>query len=376
MTDADASASQPGFAPAPPKAPDKKARRNTLIQIGIAVAIIVVIFGFVLPQVIDYEQVWETIKSLEAWQLLALLAAGLFLYVPEGWLYKVLVPGLSLWKGIKAWVASTAVGSTIPAADLVTRYGMYRSWGSPPENSMLGILLSGVFDNIVKFSLPVIAVILLGIIGVGDIEVLVIVSIIAAAVLIVTIVIAVGVVRSEAFTIRLGKWVQQAVNWVLAKLKKDPIEGLADRVVGFRDAAVDLVRAVWWKALLASTFGKLWAFGILVMSMRFVGFSQQELPLGDIFIVWAIVLLVQSIPITPGGIGIVEVAYLALFTQILGQEHSNTIAAGVALFRLVQWALPIPLGWAATFHWRRKVQRGDLPDPFALPDQTGEEPAG
>ena len=169
MTDADASASQPSFAPTPPKAPDKKARRNTLIQIGIAVAIIIVIFGFVLPQVIDYEQVWETIKNLEAWQLLALLAAGLFLYVPEGWLYKVLVPGISLWKGIKAWVASTAVGSTIPAADLVTRYGMYRSWGTSPEGSMLGILLSGVFDNIVKFSLPVIAVILLGIIGVAAI---------------------------------------------------------------------------------------------------------------------------------------------------------------------------------------------------------------
>jgi uncharacterized protein (TIRG00374 family) len=376
MTDADASASQPSFAAAPPKAPDKKGRRNTLIQIGIAVAILIVIFGFVLPQVIDYEQVWETIKKLEAWQLLALLAAGLFLYVPEGWLYKVLVPGISLWKGIKAWVASTAVGSTIPAADLVTRYGMYRSWGSSAESSMLGILLSGVFDNIVKFSLPVIAVILLGIIGVGDIEVLVIVSIIAAAVLIVTIVIAVGVVRSEAFTIRLGTWVERAANWVLAKIKKDPVEGLADRVVGFRDAAVDLVRAVWWKALLASALGKFWAFVILVMSMRFVGFSQQELPLGDIFIVWAIVLLVQSIPITPGGIGIVEVAYLALFTQILGQEHSNAIAAGIALFRLVQWALPIPIGWAATFHWRRRVQRGDLPDPFAVPGQAGEEAAG
>jgi uncharacterized protein (TIRG00374 family) len=165
--------------------------------------------------------------------------------------------------------------------------------------------------------------------------------------------------------------VQGAVNWVLARFNKDPMEGLADRVVGFRDAAVDLVRSVWWKALLASTLGKLWAFVILVMAMRFVGFSQDVLPLMDIFIVWSIVLLVQSIPITPGGIGIVEVAYIALFTQILGEDSRNAIAAGIALFRLVQWALPIPIGWAVTFHWRHRVQRGDLPDPLTMGEGNG-----
>jgi uncharacterized protein (TIRG00374 family) len=363
----------PGFAPPAPTAPDKKQKRNSLIQIGVGLVIVFVVFVFVLPSVISYEQVWEAIKGLSAAQMVALLAAGLFLYIPEGWLYKILVPGLSLWRGIKAWVASTAVGTTIPTVDLVTRFGMYRSWGNSTESSMLGILLSGVFDNIVKFSLPVIGVILLGIFGVGDLDVLIIFSIIAAFVLIVTIGTAIGVVRSEAFTIRLANWVQGVVNWGLEKFKKDPLGDLSDRVVGFRDAAVDLVRAVWWKALIASALGKLWAFVMLVMSLRFVGIGADVLPIMDIFIVWTIVLLIQAIPITPGGIGIVGVAYIFFFTQILGQEWSNAIAAGVAVFRILQWALPIPIGWAITFRWRAKVSRGDLPDPFQVGgDATGE----
>jgi len=364
----------PDFDPPAPQRPGAKERRNTLIQLGIAAVIIVVIFGFILPQVIDYRQVWETIKGLEPWQLLALLGAGLFLYIPEGWLYKLLVPGLSLWRGMKAWVASTAVGSTLPAADLVTRFGMYRSWGSDTETSMLGILLSGVFDNLVKFTLPILGIILLATVGVGDLEILLIFALIAAVVLIVTIVIVVGVVRSEAFTIKIAGWAERAVNWVLSKINRDPIE-MADRVVGFRDAAVGLVRTVWWKASIAAAAGKLWAFVILVMALRFVGIGEDVLPTLDIFIVWTIVLLIQAIPITPGGIGIVGVAYIFFFTQILGDEWSNTIAAGVALFRLVQWALPIPIGWAVTLRWRGQIQKGELPNPFAVDDGTTSDPA-
>ena len=109
---------------------------------------------------------------------------------------------------------------------------------------------------------------------------------------------------------------------------------------------------------------------MLVMALRFVGIPSDVLPTMDIFIVWTIVLLIQAIPITPGGIGIVGIAYIFFFTRILGEEWSSIIAAGVAIFRLMQWALPIPIGWGFTFHWRAKVARGDLPDPFLA---TGEE---
>ena len=241
---------------------------------------------------------------------------------------------------------------------------------------MLGIVLSGIFDNIVKFSLPVIAILAIATGGIGNIDGgLVIIAIIALVVLIATLVVVIGVVRSETFTQSLGNRVQQFVNWVLGLFKKDPTETIATRVVGFRDAAIGLVRKVWLRAGLASALGKLWTFLILLLALRFVGITEDVISTRDAFIVWAVVLLIGSIPLTPGGIGFVELGFIFFFTQVAGSEYTNTIGAAVALYRLVQWAMPIPIGWGVVFWWRRSVSSGKLPDPFAVPTGgDGSEP--
>ena len=359
------------YGAAPPRQLSAKDRKRSLIAMLIGLGVAVIVFGFILPQVIDYQQVWETITSLSATDLLILLAAGLIYYIPEGWLYAVVMPGMSLWRGIKAWVASTGVGSTVPAADLVIRFGMYRSWGFSIDHSMRGIVLSGAFDWVVKFSIPVIAIILLGLFGVGDFDGLEIIALIAGALLIVTIVVLVGLVRSHAFTERVAGIVERAANWGLRRFNQPERTDIAPRVIGFRDDGVEIARTrgVW--AFLASALGKLWQYVMLVLALRMVGIEDSVLSLSDIFIVWAIVLLITMIPITPGGIGIAEFFYIWLFTQIAGQEWANTIAAGVMLYLVIQWALPIPIGWGTVWWWRRRVRRGDLPDPFTMSDQEG-----
>ena len=353
--------------PPPPRERTGADRRRSLIAAGIGLVVVIFIFGFVLPSFIDYETVFEVLRNLDAVDYIVLIGAGLILYVPEGALYASLMPGMGLRRGMSAWVASTAVSTTIPGADLVVRYGMYRSWGFGVEQTMLGIVLSGLMDNIVKFSLPAIAVILLVLSGTADLSDFLLLAVIALGVLVVGGIIIVGMVRSEAFTKRLADWAERVANWGLGKLKRDPVEGLSERVVGFRDLAIDVVRERGARALFWSAVGKLWAYVILVLALRTVGIDSSVLSLGQIFIVWVIALLITSIPITPGGIGIAEVVYIYFFTQIAGEQYSDIIAAGVILFRLVQWFLPIPIGWVSVWLWRRQISSGELPDPFAVP---------
>jgi uncharacterized protein (TIRG00374 family) len=364
---------EPGFnTPAPPKRSSKDTKRS-LIAAGIAVGIAIFIFGFVLPNVIDYETVFDVLKSLEPRDYLIMLAAGLFLYVPEGALYASLMPGMGLRRGMSAWVASTAVSTTIPGADLVVRYGMYRSWGFGVERTMLGIFLSGLFDNIVKFSLPSVAVIAFLVLGAGDLGDFVWVAIIALAVLIVMAVVVIGMVRSEAFTQWLAAKTESIANWGLGKVKRDPLEGLSEKVVGFRDLAIGIVKERGVRAMFYSVTGKLWAFVMLTLALRIVGLDAETLPLGQIFIVWVIVLMITAIPITPGGVGIAALSYIFFFSQILGNEYSDIIAAGIVLFRLAQWFLPIPIGWVSVGLWRRQITKGQLPDPFTLPTSAESE---
>ena len=49
----------------------KQTRRNR-IQAIVAVAVVLLVFGVLLPQLIDYGQVWEAMKQLTIGQLLVL----------------------------------------------------------------------------------------------------------------------------------------------------------------------------------------------------------------------------------------------------------------------------------------------------------------
>lgn len=354
------------FGNAPTGKLSAKDRKRSLILIVIGVAITAFIFLVILPEVIDYQVVWETLQALSAGQILVLVIAGLIYYVPEGWLYALVMPGMSLWQGIKAWVASTGIGTTIPAADLVARFGMYRSWGHSVDASMRGIFLSGAFDWVVKFSLPVLAVIILAVIGVEGLEFLTLIAVIAGVFLIVCLAVLIGAVRSERFTYWIANLAQSLADWLLAKFKRDPMAGLSDRVIVFRNDSVDIARSNGALAFLASILGKLWQYVMLVMALRMVGLDDSVLSLLEIFVVWAIVLLITMIPITPGGIGIAELFYIGLLTMIAGDEYASIIGAGVMLYRLIQWAMPIPIGWLVFLRWKKKVDRGDLPNPFTL----------
>lgn len=369
----EANTPEPAITPPAPAQRSSEDRRKSLIAAGVGILVVIFIFGFVLPQVIDYETVFDVLSGLEPTEYLVMLVAGLFLYVPEGALYSSLMPGMGVRRGMSAWVGSTAVSTTIPGADLLVRFGMYRSWGFGVERTMLGIVLSGTFDNIVKFSLPAVAVILFALTG-QDMGDFVWVAIIAVGVLLLGAILVTGMIRSEAFTQGLAERAEKIANWGLGKIKRDPINGLSAKVVGFRDLAIGIVRESGWRALTLSAAGKLWAWVILVFALRIVGLESDVLSLGQIFVVWVLVMLITAIPITPGGIGIAEMAYIFFFSQMIGSEYSDVIAAGIVLFRLAQWFLPIPIGWVAVGLWRRQISRGELPDPFTLP--TGKDKSG
>ncbi len=351
---------------APPAKMDARKKRATIIQSVISLVIVVVIFGWLLPKVIDYQEVGEALGTLDPTQFALLLVAGLIVFIPSGWLYALLTPGLTLRQGTTAWVASTGVGSTVPAVNLIVRFGMYRSWGASVESSMLGIFLSGIFDNLVKFSLPVIAVVATAAMGFEGLPSAVIwVAVIAAVIVGCTLVVAIGVARSERFSAWLGRTVEGIANWGLARIKKDPVTDIADRVVGVRDLALSTVHDVWWRAFLASAMATLWTSVILLAAVRFAGIPADVITAGQAFLVWTLVLLVQAIPLTPGGVGFVEAAYIALFGLIAGEAYSTEIGVAVVLYRAAQWALPIVVGWPLVWIWRRQIRRGKLPDPFA-----------
>ena len=67
----------------------------------------------------------------------------------------------------------------------------------------------------------------------------------------------------------------------------------------------------------------------------------------------AVVGIVALIPITPGAVGVTEVAYIGILTSIAGSGMSEQLTAAVMLFRIAQWLAPIPIGWVLLIVMRR-----------------------
>jgi putative heme transporter len=106
----------------------------------------------------------------------------------------------------------------------------------------------------------------------------------------------------------------------------------------------------------------------LIVALRAVGVPRDALTIAGAFAAYSVVRLVTVVEITPGGVGVVEVAYTAALTYVTGDAYHAEIVAGVLLFRVVTYIAPIATGAIAYVVWRmKKSWRVDVP-----PDEPGD----
>jgi len=94
-------------------------------------------------------------------------------------------------------------------------------------------------------------------------------------------------------------------------------------------------------------------FFVLLLSLRHMGVSEAELPTVEIFAVYTFSRLLSAVPITPGGVGVIDLGYIAGMTAIDNGEHAQ-IVAGILIFRVLTYGIQIPLGAVTYFIWRAK----------------------
>src|SRR5262249_37494604 len=113
--------------------------------------------------------------------------------------------------------------------------------------------------------------------------------------------------------------------------------------------------------------GSLTVFLVLAVSLRAMGVTSSQVTLIEAFAAWALVRLLASVPITPGGIGIVE---LGLTGSLIGFGGNNArVVAAVLVFRFLQTVPTLILGLAAGLTWRRQGRptAPQTPSPRATP---------
>ena len=92
-----------------------------------------------------------------------------------------------------------------------------------------------------------------------------------------------------------------------------------------------LLRRRWPRLTVATLGNQLSAFLVFELCLRAVGISFADLPLSEAFLGWAIGRVITSLPLTPGGIGVVELGMIGTLVGF-GAPHAHVVAA-VLLYR-------------------------------------------
>ncbi|HEV2754573.1 MAG TPA: lysylphosphatidylglycerol synthase transmembrane domain-containing protein [Actinomycetota bacterium] len=322
------------------------------IRIAVPVLLVGGIFFFAFPKMADFSQVWLHVKAMTWLELTTLLLVALWNLGTYWFVMMAALPGSNVWQTMKVNQASTAVSNTLPGGGAIgvgVMYSMFTGYGFSPGAITLSILVSGIWNNFVKLGMPVVALALLAVTGsVGS--GLLLASVAGVAGLAVAVGTFGAVLRSERLARRVGVRLGKIVDAARRMARKEPGKDLGEATVRFRRDAIGLIRKRWLRLTVTSLVSHLSLFLVLLLALRHVAVAENEVSWVEALAAFAFVRLISALPITPGGLGVVELGLSAALVAAGGDEAG--VVAAVLVFRALTYLLPVPLGLVLYVKWR------------------------
>ncbi len=353
--------------------PTGPSRLKRVLQALISLTIIVGIFVFAFPQLADYGDVWAEITAMTSAEVATLLAVALWNLVTYWFVLTAVMPGLTYPQAAVSNQASTAVANTLPGGGAIAvgvTYAMYRSWGFGKSEFALAAVVSGVWNNFAKLGMPVVALALLALSG--EITAARVAAAIAGIGVLAGFIAAWSLfLWKESLARRIGRFTGRIVSRLRALLRKPPVSDWGSAGVKFREQALTLLRTRWVRLTIATLVSHISLYLVLLVTLRHVGVGGAVLSWIEVLAVFAFIRLISAVPITPGGVGVVELGLTvglqvaADYTGVSESLFEAKIAAAVLVFRAITFLLPLPLGvisyviWRTNTSWRRSPPPDD-----------------
>jgi uncharacterized protein (TIRG00374 family) len=321
---------------------------------GVAgILVIGAVFVFVLPRIADYRDVWGVLQTLgwqEALLLVGVTLVNLVTFAPP---WMVALPGLGFRQAFVMTQASTALAAVSPAGAAVGMagsYSMLRSWGFAPGPVGLAVAVTGVWNQFANLAFPIVGLALLTSID-EDHPALRTAALVGVAVLVVAVV-AFGLALSSGSRARsIGDLAARLTAWVYRRLRlKRVVAWGGESLARFRTRALDLLRRRWHVLTIATLVGHLTVFVVLLACLRAVGTESSEVSWIEAFAAWSLIRILGALPLTPGGLGIVELGLSGALVAF-GAPNADAVAATL-LYRFLTVVPTLALGMLAAATWR------------------------
>jgi uncharacterized protein (TIRG00374 family) len=324
-----------------------------IVQGLLSVFLVVAIFWFVFKG-IDVAQVWAEIRAMTWFELLTLFAVAIWNLVTYLLVWVAVTPGLTYPQAMTLTQSGTAVANTLPggaAIGIGLTYSMLGSWGFSKSRTTLAILVSGVWNSFVKLGLPVLALALVALQGNAS-PARVTAALIGIAALAAAVVMFAAMLRSEQGARRVGELAGRAASSCLRLIGRPPVHGWDLATTKFRVRTIGLLRDRWPWITVVSLLSHLSLYLVLLLTLRHVGVSNTAVNWAEVLAVFAFARLATAVPLTPGGLGVVEAVLIGGMVAAGGDKAK--VVAAVLVYRALTWLLPVPLGVGTYLWWRRR----------------------
>jgi uncharacterized membrane protein YbhN (UPF0104 family) len=332
-----------------------------VLSAALSGGLIVLLFAAIIPKVADYDEVWDSLAQLRPSTVLLMLALALLIRVLLAQAYTVITPGLPLGRSLIAREASSAVSNVVPGpSGTASQFVILRSWGVSVERFTRATIGVSVSTDVLVFAGPGLAFVLWVLVGMpaakdGNNAWVFGIGALILSVVAVSVVAAVG--RSERLAAGLGRLGQVCVNPLRRLAGKEPVTTWPDRSVALRADTIDVLRH-HGLGLLGCIVGGYVVNGVLlVLCLWACGITGAEMPFTLGFLLYTVGRIATIVNLTPGGVGVVEIAYSAVYISVLGESAHDAVVAGVLVYRALTYLLPIVTGAFCYLLWRLMRRR-------------------
>jgi uncharacterized protein (TIRG00374 family) len=166
-----------------------------------------------------------------------------------------------------------------------------------------------------------------------------------------------------------GRAAQHVANW--ARRKRPPLEGLDGTLLGQRNQIRAALGQQWWQALLLSAGRLAFDYLCLLLALRATGSHPRP---SLILVAYAAAGIIGMIPVTPGGLGIVEASLTGLL--VLAEVNSSQAVLATLTYRIASYWVPLIAGPVAYGLFKFRYRNREKPDAGLCPQPRGEIRAG
>ncbi len=327
-------------------------------------SIVIIIGGvalyFVLPEVVAVFHAWPRLATLNLLWFIPAVIAEFAHFACTFSLQRIALRTKGWFLVVTAQLAGNSISLIVPggaAAGAAVQFRMLAASGMDSADSVGGLTAFSFLGIGGLLALPIFALpaVLFG-------------SPVSAGLVDAAVIGAIGFVFFVGFGVLImttdkplhstGEAAQSLRNRLLRK--REPIGGLGDRLIEQRNLIRTVLGQQWWQATLLSAGRLLFDYLCLLFAVRAVGAHPRA---SLVLLAYAVAGVIGLIPITPGGLGIVEASLSGLLV-LAGLSGVEAVLATLA-YRLASYWLPLLAGPFAYGAFKLRYRNRDVPPPVS-----------